>query len=158
MRLHRGGVALALCAILAGCTDGGAGSVAEENAEENTGAPEAAAGPTLLEVMAGLQGDMDRLHHALWAGNMDSVAVAARAVADHPEVGPQERTRVLGILGDRGPAFVALDRAVHDAGVTLAEHAGAGDVPGTLEALARLQEGCVACHTEFRAPLRMAGR
>ena len=112
------------------------------------------AGPTLMVVMRGLETDMDRASHALWAGRMDSLAVAARAVADHPQVSAGERGRIMGILGERGPAFAAADRRVHDQAVALAERAGEGDEAGAVRALGTLQEGCVACHREFREVVR----
>ena len=145
-----------------GAAEGGEGAAGAAGAEHGSGAgaDHAAAmegGETLLAIMRQLRVDMDRASHGLWMGQLDSVAVAARAVADHPHVSVDERTRISGILGDRFPGFVTWDRAVHDAAVGLAEAAAAGDANATVAALGQVQTGCVSCHEAFREELRTTG-
>ncbi|NIP79879.1 MAG: cytochrome c [Gemmatimonadetes bacterium] len=163
--------ALALTALAAGCGPGDdrdgdaretrraptAGPAAVDSAVADSGPAEAEAPPTLRGIMLQLQADMGRVSRGIWAGRFDSVAAAAQAIADHPRVGPRERTAIVETLGDRAAAFQAADAAVHDAAVVLAEQARAGDITGVMEALARLQDGCVACHTGFRDVLRADG-
>lgn len=110
--------------------------------------------PTLFSIMLGLQGDMDRVSHGLWLEQYDSIAAAARAVADHPAIPPQEGQKIAGVLGDDMARFQAFDRTVHDLAVRMAEAADARDMAGVLEADAALRDGCVACHTDFRTRLR----
>lgn len=145
----------------AGCTpdeDGGgpSGQRAPDTAAV-AGGPAAAGGPTLLALMRGLESDMDRISHALWAERHDELASAARTVADHPLVGPAERERVVSILGDRAAAFQQADVRVHDDALRLADAAAAADMPRILTSLATLQEGCVECHSAFRQELRTTG-
>lgn len=131
---------LALAALTAGC-------VASDEAA-----------PSLLEIMQQLEVDMARVAHGVWVEAYDSIAVAARAVADHPQVGPEERAEILGILGEGGVGFRQADMAVHDTALELAERAEAGDMPGVLATLSRLQEACVSCHIGYRATLQEARR
>lgn len=112
-----------------------------------------AGGPTLRVVMAGLQTDMDSLHHALWREDFPAVAAAARAVAEHPAVSEQERQRIFGILGEDAAAFRAADMDVHDTGLALADAAGGPDREAVRTELASLHAGCLACHEEFRERL-----
>lgn len=111
---------------------------------------------SLLGIMRGLESSMTRLHAGLWVEDFDEVAAAARAVAEHPQVPPEERIRIQSILGPDFPAFVTTDRTVHDAGIRLSERAMQRDTSGMLDALAQLQEACVSCHTSFRSRVRDA--
>lgn len=99
---------------------------------------------------------MDRVAHGVWVADFDTIAGGAQAVADHPRVGPDERARILEILGPGGVGFRQADLAVHNTAVELTERARARDMPGVLDALARLQQGCVACHTGYRETLQAA--
>lgn len=139
------------CLFLAGCGEGGQRLDAARSADT---AGVAAEPSSLLAIMRGLEVDMDRVSHALWAERYDSLAAAARAVADHPKVGPEERARILGTLGERAAEFQQADVRVHDAGVELAAAAEARDEERVVRALGALQAGCVACHADFRESLR----
>lgn len=124
-----------------------------QGAADSTTATRAAL-PTLFSIMLGLQGDMGRVSHGLWLEQYDSIAAAARAVADHPAIPPEEGQKIAGVLGDDMARFQAFDQTVHDLAVRMAEAADARDMAGVMEADAALRDGCVACHTEFRTRLR----
>lgn len=113
-----------------------------------------AALPTLFTLMLGLQGDMSRVSHGLWLEQYDSIAAAARAVANHPMVPPEEAEQIREVLGADMVRFKGFDQTVHDLAVHMAEAADARDMAGVLEADAALRDGCVACHTAFRTRLR----
>lgn len=110
--------------------------------------------PSLIEIMQGLEIDMDRVAHGVWVADFDSIAAGARAVADHPKVGPAERAEIFEVLGERAAGFRQADMLVHNTAVELAEKARAGDMGGVLDAMTRLQAGCVACHAGYRAPIQ----
>jgi len=110
-------------------------------------------GPTLRVVMAGLQTDMDSLHHALWREDFPAAAAAGRAVAEHPAVSEDERQRIFGILGEDAAAFRAADMLVHDTGLALADAASGPDRDAVRTQLANLHAGCLACHEAFRERL-----
>lgn len=153
--------------------EGGAGAPAEAEqtpgegaggaGEDAAAAGSAAAGdtgslrgvlPGLFGIMVGLQDDMARLDRGIWIENHDSIAAAARAVADHPTVPPEEFQRISGVLGDEMPSFGAMDRNVHDLAVEVEEHARAGRLEGVLRTGAELRQGCVGCHSAYRERLR----
>lgn len=115
-----------------------------------------AALPRLFGVMLGLQRDMDRISRGIWTESYDSIATAARAVADHPTIGADGISKVQGVLGEDMARFKTLDVAVHDLALEVAEHAAASDLEALLDAEARLRQGCVECHTAFRQRLRDA--
>lgn len=155
-RMIRGlGAAALLALAAAGCRDR---PEPEAGAAEAQGAAEATepAPPTLVEIMRGLETDMERVAHGIWVADFDSIAAGAGAVADHPQVGPEERTEIVGILGEGAAGFREADMLVHNTAVTLAERARTEDLPGVLDALTELQAGCVSCHTGYRATLQAA--
>lgn len=161
--LHLG----ALLVVLPGCSgdapETGASATpdttAASGAVQDAGAAAAASPmravlPGLFSIMVGLQGDMDRISHGLWLAELDTVAVAAQSVADHPRVPPDEFQRISGVLGADMSRFGGMDMEVHDLAVRLAEEATAGDLEAVLTIEAELRRACVACHTAFRERLR----
>ena len=108
----------------------------------------------LKSIMVDLGARMDDVSHGLWLDDHAAVAAAAHAIADHPHVAPAEMKRIQGALGPGFGDFVAADKAVHNAAVQLHKAAGTGDSAAVLTAVAAVQQGCVACHTQFREPLR----
>lgn len=131
-------------------TDNRAGAADPESAGTR------AALPRLFSVMVGLQGDMERVSRGIWTESYDTIAVAARAVADHPTIGAEGIAKVQGVLDEDMARFKGMDVTVHDLAVEVEEHAAAGDLEAVLDAEARLRQGCVECHTAFRQRLRDA--
>lgn len=116
--------------------------------------PAPASDPTDLKtIMVGLGEHMTQVQAALWLEDFDAIRAGAVAIADHAKVGPEERQRVQAALGADFGAFVTGDRAVHDQAMSLSEAAAAEDLDRTVQRLAELQAGCVACHTSFRPRL-----
>lgn len=146
-RVVRGALGLLLAVAMAAC-DAGAGEA------DTAAAPDAP--PSLVEIMRQLEVDMERVAHGVWVADFDSIAAGAGAIADHPQVGPEERAEILGILGDGAAGFREADVRVHDTAVALGDRARAGDLAGALDALTRLQQGCVSCHTGYRAAIQAA--
>ena len=111
--------------------------------------------PGLLRfIMVGLGADMNEISRGLGLEDLAIVEIAARAIAEHPHASDTERTRIQGILGPDFARFVQGDRRVHGTAVRLSAAAAAGEWASTLDELAELQAGCVACHQDFRARLR----
>ncbi len=104
--------------------------------------------------MLELQGDMERVSRGLWIESHDTIAAGAQAIADHPQVPPEELTAISGALGPEIARFKALGTRVHDLSVELVEAARAGDMTTVLARDAAIRQGCVECHTAFRDRLR----
>lgn len=136
--------------ILTGCGDRPSTSIAVSEG----GASEAADPGLLRSIMVDLGADMNEISRGLWQDDLPAVAVAAKAIAEHPHVSDTERARIQRLLGASFADFVQGDRRVHDAALRLSGAAAAGELAGTLDQLAELQAGCVACHQEFRERLR----
>lgn len=112
--------------------------------------------PTLYSIMLGLQRDLDRLSAGIWSERYDSIAAAARAVADHPSIPQAEARRIAQVLGDDMSRFQDMDAEVHDRAVRIAGQADAGDLATVLEHDASLRRSCAECHAMFRERLRSA--
>jgi len=108
----------------------------------------------LRSIMLGLGADMDEISRGLWLEDLAIVDAAARTIAEHPHVSDTERMRIQGILGADFAEFIKGDRRVHDTALRLSATAAASDMTSTLDELAELQAGCVACHRNFRERLR----
>ena len=153
-----GAVTLCLVGSLAGMVVG-CGEPPEEEPPAAPGVRDSATAlrgalPGLFGIMLGLQEDMRRLDRGLWIESYDTVAAAARAVADHPTVPPEEFQRISSVLGDEMASFREMDRNVHDLAVEIEGHAQGGRLDGVLATGAELRRGCVDCHTAYRARLR----
>lgn len=126
----------------------------DEDVAAATGDTMSVALPNLFSIMAGLESDMAKLSRGLWAESFDTVAAGAGAVADHPKIPPAEGRKIAEILGEDMSRFQELDGEVHDLAQRIRTLAHRGDLQGILSAEARLRDGCVTCHSEFRTRLR----
>jgi hypothetical protein len=106
----------------------------------------------LKEIMRGLETDLADLAHGIWTEDPAVSGAAARRIALHPKVIPEQMAAIQASLMDEFPAFVQQDLGVHDAAVGFAE--AARPPVGTAELFAiylRIQQGCMSCHSAFRA-------
>jgi len=108
---------------------------------------------TLKGVMAMLGADIAHISHALWKDDFAAIARHAKAIADHPHVGPAELARLKKTLGKDIAGFVKHDKLVHDTAIRLHDVAKKAQIKETLEQLSALQSGCVNCHNAFRKRL-----
>ncbi len=132
-----------LIGLAAGASLGGAALAGEPPQEEQDPGD-------LKHIMVALGDQMTRAQAGLWVEDYEAIAAAARAVAEHPHVSPEERARVQAALGADFADFAQADRKVHDSAVRLAEAADTQSAESTLGELLEVQSGCVACHTQFR--------
>ena len=114
----------------------------------------AGGGQALLPIMQHLGAEMATLTHALMTDDYDKVTLSAAAIAEHAPISPEELERVHNELGDRMPAFEAVDESVHVASVRLHEAARARRLDQVVDRLGDVQRGCVSCHVQFRERLR----
>jgi cytochrome c556 len=112
----------------------------------DTAAPEL----ELRAIMRQLGEDVARIGAGIAREDWPQVAAAARRVADHPQPGLLEKTRVLAFIGTAAPRFRGHDQATHTAALRLADAAAAGDGNAAIHAYADVLQGCHACHAQFR--------
>lgn len=153
-KLIIGGLAAALAMLTVGCVQ----TPPEDAppADQPTVTP-AATGMPLKEIMAALATDMEDTAMGLWIEDVAAVEQGAGRIADHPRVPPEQMAAVQAVLGQEFGDFVALDRVVHDRAVQLRDQALAGQAPAALVSIfVQVAEGCVGCHTPFRARVSSA--
>lgn len=121
----------------------------------------AAESETLLEIMQQLNADTLALTAAIMNEDWDEMERAGKAIADHPKAPLEERKQIVAHLGEQASAFVAYDRTVHDAAMTLAQAAVQRDLASVNREYATMIEACSGCHADFRnevqAVLKQAG-
>ena len=92
----------------------------------------------------------------IWYEDFVMVRRGADAIAGHARVLPEEMAAIQQALGDRFPAFVALDGTVHETSVEIGQAARHGDLQTVVSGYRTVQAGCVSCHTAFRVDVREA--
>lgn len=110
---------------------------------------------TLKQVMPALGLSATRIQEALWRDDFAAVAHEARAIVGHAGFSKQEQERIIGKLGKDTAWFSQADAKVHKSAVEIAEAADKKDAAKVVKALGNMQEGCVACHSNYRARLRV---
>lgn len=112
----------------------------------------------LRPIMQLLGVEMARLANALWIDDYAALDTSATAIASHPHIAPEEVARIERILGSEVATFDSLDRAVHEASLALQRAAQSRDSEAIVNSLGTVQQGCVACHSQFRERLRTVSR
>jgi cytochrome c556 len=110
----------------------------------------------LKPIMQQLATAMAGLTQALWTEDYAAMAGHAERVAGHTLIAPEEMRRIRTTLGAETARFNAADESVHHASLQLLAAVRARDGEAILARLAEVQQGCVACHTEFRQRLATA--
>lgn len=130
----------------------------QETADTPKGPSTPAVLPGLFSIMTELDRNLSDLSRGMWLEDFEAIGAAARAVADHPTVPPEELEIISNALGSDLARFKAWDMEVHDRAVRTAEAASEENIGTVLEMDAGMRSGCVGCHTEFRERLRQAIR
>lgn len=116
-------------------------------------AEEATPGPLALQgVMKQLGIDMQAVTGAVAIEDWATVATLAPQIARHAEPPPEEKARIIGWLGSEAPRFRGFDHAVHEAADAMGEAAARSDGEAVIRAFSAVQQGCLACHQNFRQP------
>ncbi len=111
-----------------------------------------ASGETRLRtIMNELNTNMGRVVDGVMREDFVLIEQSAKRIAEHEKAPMAERKRIVGHLKERAPVFKGIDGTLHNDAVAVAEAAAGRDMEGVLQNLARVQRGCVACHSAFRA-------
>lgn len=105
---------------------------------------------TLASIMEQLDRDLGEATSALMQDDLDALARAADAIAEHPAPSADERGRIVKHLGPDARDFRAHDQEVHKRATALGKAARNADRKAVLRNHGALVESCVACHTDFR--------
>lgn len=109
---------------------------------------------TLKHAMPALGLSATRIQEALWRDDFAAMAHEARAIVGHAGFSKQEQERIIGALGKDTAWFSQADAKVYKSAREIAEAADKQDAAKAVKALGNMQEGCVACHSNYRARLR----
>lgn len=113
-------------------------------------AQEKSKAPTLKELMGQLYADLQEVNLGMFYGDLKKVAVAAKRIADHPLIRPDQRMKIAKALGPKMGKFKSYDTNVHDAGVAIAMAANEENLPGVIENYNTMIDNCMQCHIQFR--------
>ncbi len=106
----------------------------------------------LREIMRGLEADLAAVAHGIWTEDHEAVRTAAKRIAEHPKVIPEQVAAIQAALGGEFPAFVQHDQAVHGAAMDLVEAVDSSRTTSELfTVFTRVQQGCMSCHSGFRS-------
>lgn len=108
----------------------------------------------LLGVMQKLGQDMQTVTGAISREDWSEVSRLAPGIAHHAEPPLTEKARILAWLGTDAGKFRGFDNQVHEAATVMGEAAAQGDGKAVIGAFAKVQQGCLACHQEFRKPFQ----
>ncbi len=108
----------------------------------------------LRAIMRDMGKDIAAIADGLLREDYDTVERAANRLASHPQPPAEERSQIIGWLGPRAARFRGYDEQAQGHAKALAAAAHARQPEAALEAFHKLQSACMACHTEFRGPLR----
>jgi len=111
---------------------------------------EAAKPMELRTVMNKLDHDMQAVTGAISKEDWPLVIELAPKIAKHAEPPVPEKMRILAWLGTEAGKFRGFDGNVHAAATAMGEAAKRSDGRAVIEAFAKTQQSCLACHQSFR--------
>lgn len=106
----------------------------------------------LRRIMRELGKNMQLVTDAISREDWARVADTAPRIAEHPQPPVGEKMRILAFVGSDAGRFRQFDEQTHQAAKALEQAARRGDGQSVIASFAALQNGCLACHQEFRKP------
>lgn len=104
----------------------------------------------LQEIMQGLRDNIVEISDGLLTDDYALVARGAMAIAEHPQIPPEQVQLVAQELGPEMPAFKQFDVRVHDLSLEISAAASAGDRATAIIGFQQMIEGCFACHAAYK--------
>lgn len=104
----------------------------------------------LRAVMQQLDEDMQAVTSAIAREDWIKVGELAPQIGSHQQPPLREKTRILAWLGTHAGEFRGFDRQTHKAAQTMAAAAAQNDGEAVIAAFAKVQQSCLACHTNYR--------
>jgi cytochrome c556 len=79
------------------------------------------------------------------------VEKTAHLIGEHPKPSVLERARIFAFVGSNLGKFKEFDKQTHEGAHEMAHAAAEKDGVGVINALQKVQLGCLGCHQNFRA-------
>lgn len=108
----------------------------------------------LKKIMQELSQHMQSTTAAIASEDWEMVAKLAPKIGQHEEPPSSEKIRILTYLGKNASAFRNYDHQTHEAAEEMRSAALKQDGKAVINAFAKIQTNCLACHTNFRAGFR----
>lgn len=105
---------------------------------------------SLKTIMQGLRNDTVLMMDAMLIDDFDAVVEAAKRIADHPRIPPEQVSLVAAELGPEMAAFKQFDTLVHDLSLTVRDAAEVGDGVRVQKNFQDMIAGCLGCHSAYR--------
>jgi hypothetical protein len=107
--------------------------------------------PTALQqIMQDLSDNLIEISDGLLNHDLELTAKGAKAIAEHPQIPPEQVQMVAKELGPEMPVFKQFDGRVHNLAVEIGAAASAGDREAAVAGFHRLVDGCLACHDAYK--------
>ena len=104
----------------------------------------------LKAIMQGLRDNLVEIADGLLTDDFEQIVRGATAVAEHPQIPPEQVQLVAAELGPEMVAFKQLDNVVHDLSLEISAAAEALDRDAVISGYQRIIEGCVDCHSSYK--------
>lgn len=105
----------------------------------------------LKRVMQELSKHMQSTTDAIAREDWDMVVKLAPQIGKHEEPPASEKLRILAYLGKDAARFRGYDHQTHDAADEMRSAALKQDGKAVINAYAKIQSNCLACHSNFRS-------
>ncbi len=102
-------------------------------------------------VMRDLGKHMQTVAGAIANENWPLVEKTAYLIGEHPKPSVVERARIFAFVGTNIGKFKEFDRQTHEGAHEMAHAAAEKDGVGVINAMQKVQLGCLGCHQNFRA-------
>lgn len=110
----------------------------------------------LVPMMRLLLADMQMVDEGIYTEDYEMIAGNAENIADHPTMTEEDKKLVKTTLGEEMKQFVAFDMTVHHHADSMRMAAEQEKMEELLRHYEIVQQGCVACHANFREPITKA--
>ena len=104
----------------------------------------------------GFMGAVQKGADAIAREDWPALTLIARKLAEHPAPPATEKVRILTALGNDAARFRELEHQTHHAANEMGEAAKKADGRLVIEAYAKVQSACLACHQGFLSRVRQA--
>ena len=105
---------------------------------------------SLQQIMQDLSNNLIEISDGLLTHDLALTAKGAKAIAEHPQIPPEQVQMVAKELGPEMPVFKQFDVRVHNLAMEIGAAASAGDREAAVSGFHRLVDGCLACHDAYK--------
>jgi cytochrome c556 len=110
----------------------------------------------LVPMMQQLLTDIQQVDRGIYTEDFSMIKDGAGNISDHPTMTPEDKKLVKTTLGEEMQQFVKFDMVVHHHADSMRMAAVEENMQKVLEHYRITQQGCVACHSNYRDKISTA--